>query len=79
MPLLNNIQMSRLSRSVPERRDSILTRFIFQVNVDNVEEAAQEVGVRSIPLFVFFKHGSEVYRVEGASEQKIRDGIAQHA
>jgi len=49
------------------------------VNVDDLGEISQQVGVRTIPLFVFFKNGAEVYRVEGASEAKIREGIAQHA
>lgn len=40
------------------------------VDVDKVEQVAQELGVQGIPTFVFFKNGKEVNRITGAVTKK---------
>lgn len=40
------------------------------VDVDQVEQVAQSLGVQGIPTFVFFKNGKEVNRITGAVTKK---------
>ena len=51
-----------------------------KVDVDANAEAAQAAGIQCMPTFKFYKGGKEIEgsKVEGASEAKIRDGIANH-
>ena len=47
--------------------------------VDAVEnaEVAEECGIQSMPTFQFYKSGAKVHEFSGASEDKIKEAIAQ--
>lgn len=50
-----------------------------KLNVDENPRTAQEVGVRGIPLIVFFKDGTETGRVVGAvPRQQLESAIRQY-
>lgn len=42
------------------------------VNIDKAREVAESVGVRSVPMFLFFKSEKEFDRLLGANEAKLR-------
>merc|ERR1712013_317413 len=48
-------------------------------DVDQAAEIAQEVKINCMPTFIVYKGGAEVDRMEGASEQGIRDICNKHA
>ena len=47
-------------------------------DVDAAAEVAQAVGIQCMPTFKVFKNGAEVGKLEGASEQGIKDLVNQH-
>ena len=50
----------------------------FKVNVDDLGEVAMEQGIQCMPTFIFYKNGQQLDRVEGASEDAVRQFIAKH-
>ena len=48
-----------------------------KVDVDNNGEAAQAAGISCMPTFKVYKNGTEVDKLEGASEQGIKDMCAK--
>lgn len=55
------------------------TNVVFlKVDVDELSELAAEHDVRAMPTFLFLKNGSKVHEVVGASESKIKEGVAKH-
>ena len=48
-------------------------------DVDQAKDIAAQVGISCMPTFIVFKDGAEVDRMEGASEQGIRDICSKHA
>ncbi|ORZ17912.1 thioredoxin [Absidia repens] len=48
-----------------------------KVDVDDVPDVAAEVGVRAMPTFMFFKNGSKVGEVVGASLPNIVNKIKE--
>ena len=51
---------------------------IGKVNVDDLAEVTEEQGIACMPTFIFYKHGAQLGRVEGASEAAVREMIAKH-
>merc|ERR1712227_224938 len=51
---------------------------LVKVDVDKNAETAEAVGISCMPTFLIFKDGEQVDKLEGASEQGIRDLIAKH-
>ena len=49
-----------------------------KVDVDANSAAAQAAGIQCMPTFKIYKDGAEVGKLEGASEQGIKDLINQH-
>ena len=51
-----------------------------KINVDQNEmsDVCQELGVSSIPLFVFFKDGAKVDSLTGANETKLKELLSTH-
>lgn len=47
----------------------------FKVDVDAVDDVAQELGVRAMPTFMFFKGGEKVTEVVGADIKAIEKSV----
>lgn len=43
----------------------------YKCNVDETEDLPEEMKIKSIPTFVFFKHGEEYCRITGAVQRSI--------
>ena len=50
----------------------------FKVDVDEAPDVAQELGIRAMPTFLFFKNGEKVGEVVGANARAIEAAIKQH-
>ena len=50
-----------------------------KVDVDNLGELAQELGVTSMPTFLFFRSGEIIDTMRGADEAGLRALVAEHA
>ncbi|GBG32607.1 Thioredoxin [Hondaea fermentalgiana] len=49
-----------------------------EIDVDELDEVSADVKVSAMPTFVVFKNGSEVDRLMGAHEDKLRALVAKH-
>ncbi|KIW60318.1 thioredoxin [Exophiala xenobiotica] len=60
----------------PEFKDKVA---FYKIDVDEVPDIAQELGVRAMPTFMLFKNGEKVGEVVGANkkalEQAIKDNL----
>ncbi|KAJ9602888.1 thioredoxin trx1 [Cladophialophora chaetospira] len=50
----------------------------YKVDVDEVPDVAQELSVRAMPTFMFFKNGEKVDEVVGANSRAIEAAIKKH-
>ena len=50
----------------------------YKVDVDEVPDLAQELGIRAMPTFVIFKNGEKVDEVVGANPKAIEAAILKH-
>lgn len=51
--------------------ENIDTIDFYKIDVDEVEDVAQEVGIRAMPTFMIFKDGEKVNELVGAHPQKL--------
>jgi thioredoxin 1 len=51
--------------------------YFAKVDVDEVQDLAQELGVRAMPTFQFFKGGEKVDELVGASPQALESALAK--
>ncbi|WFD18065.1 hypothetical protein MCAP1_000277 [Malassezia caprae] len=51
----------------------------YKVDVDEQSQIAQEVGIRAMPTFVFFKDGQKIDTIVGADPAKLQAAITQHS
>lgn len=51
----------------------------YKVDVDDVAEVAQELGVRAMPTFYFFKNGEKVEESVGANPSALRNKLQKYA
>ncbi|KAL1954378.1 hypothetical protein VTO42DRAFT_1244 [Malbranchea cinnamomea] len=51
----------------------------YKVDVDEVPDVAQELGVRAMPTFIFFKDGQKVDEVLGAVPPAIEAAVKKHS
>lgn len=49
----------------------------YKLDVDDVEDVAQEVGIRAMPTFMVFKNGERVDELIGAEPKKLGAMIAK--
>lgn len=47
----------------------------YKLDVDDVPDVAQELGVRAMPTFIFFKDGEKVDEVVGANPTKLKSTV----
>ena len=63
--------------------DALSSEFTYMqfylVDVDEGDQVAQAYDIEHMPTFVMFKNGSEIDRMQGASEQALREFIQKHA
>lgn len=50
----------------------------YKIDVDEVSDVAQELGIRAMPTFMLFKNGEKVDEVVGANEGALRAAIEKH-
>ncbi len=50
----------------------------YKLDVDEVPDVAQELGVRAMPTFLVFKNGDKVGEVVGANERALVAAIEKH-
>ncbi|CZR64771.1 probable thioredoxin [Phialocephala subalpina] len=50
-----------------------------KVDVDEVPDVAQELGIRAMPTFIVFKDGEKVKEVVGANPKALQAAIAEFA
>jgi thioredoxin 1 len=50
----------------------------YKLDVDEVPDAAQELGIRAMPTFVLFKDGEKVGEVVGANPKALEAAIEKH-
>ena len=50
----------------------------YKLDVDEVPDVAQELGIRAMPTFVFFKGGERLDEVVGANPKAIEAGIKKY-
>lgn len=50
-----------------------------KVDVDDVPDVAQEIGVRAMPTFIIFKNGEKVEEVVGANPTALKAAIEKVA
>ena len=51
---------------------------VIKVDVDENEETAGACGISAMPTFQYYKSAVKVHEFSGASEEKIKEGIAAH-
>lgn len=68
----------RIAPAIQKMSEEHTNVVFLKVDVDEVQQLAAEQGVSAMPTFFFFKNGSKVHEVVGASEAKIKEGIAKH-
>lgn len=50
----------------------------YKIDVDEVPDVAQELGIRAMPTFVLFKDGEKFTEVVGANPAALEAAIKQH-
>ncbi|KAF1347952.1 thioredoxin [Delphinella strobiligena] len=64
-------QVVKFSDTYPNAR-------FYKVDVDEVPDVAQELGIRAMPTFVLFKNGEKVAEVVGANPKALETAIQQN-
>jgi len=50
----------------------------YKIDVDELPDVSQELGIRAMPTFLFFKNGKKVTEVVGANPGAIEAAIKKH-
>lgn len=64
---------------LPRFSDLYPSAYFIKVDVDDVPDVAQEVGVRAMPTFIIFKNGEKVGEVVGANPPALKAAIEKVA
>lgn len=62
------IALSRFSNTYPTAR-------FYKLDVDEVPDVAQDLGIRAMPTFLLFKNGEKVAEVVGANPKALEAAI----
>jgi len=57
--------------------DTYTNARFYKLDVDEVPEVAQELGIRAMPTFILFKNGEKVKEVVGANPKALEAAIQQ--
>lgn len=68
--------ISPVFEKLSERADYSGIEF-YKVDVDEVEDVAQEVGIRAMPTFIVYKNGEIVDQLVGADPSKLEQLFAK--
>jgi len=49
----------------------------YKFDVDKTPELAQELGIKAMPTFIFFKDGEEVKKIVGGDKKKIDEAVKE--
>ncbi|CDS10623.1 hypothetical protein LRAMOSA11109 [Lichtheimia ramosa] len=49
----------------------------YKVDVDDVADVSQEVGIRAMPTFILYKNGEKFDEVVGADPNRLKDAISR--
>lgn len=69
--LARRLLLFQCDNDSPERQS-------LQVNVDNADDICNELGIESMPTFVFAKNGTIVAKLEGADPNQLRKLVEKH-
>ncbi|ORY18290.1 thioredoxin [Clohesyomyces aquaticus] len=58
--------------------DTYPTARFYKLDVDEVPDVAQELGIRAMPTFLLFKDGEKVSEVVGANPKALEAAIKKH-
>ena len=50
----------------------------YKIDVDEVPDVAQELGIRAMPTFILFKDGEKIGEVVGANAKALQAAIEKH-
>ena len=50
----------------------------YKIDVDEVPDVAQELGIRAMPTFLLYKDGEKVEEIVGANEKAIRAAVDKY-
>ncbi|KAF2750191.1 thioredoxin [Sporormia fimetaria CBS 119925] len=67
-----------IAPQVVKLSDKYPTAKFYKIDVDEVPDVAQELGVRAMPTFYFFKNGDKVAEVVGANPKALEAAIEQN-
>lgn len=57
--------------------DTFTNAHFVKIDVDEVPDVAQELGIRAMPTFVIFKDGEKVQEVVGANPKALEAAIQE--
>jgi thioredoxin 1 len=68
---------------LPNTRDRFAKKYpharFYKIDVDEVPDVAQELGIRAMPTFLLFKDGEKVGEVVGANPKALEAAISSNA
>lgn len=67
-----------ISPKVAEFSDKYPAVKFYKIDVDEVPDVAQELGIRAMPTFLLFKNGEKVGEVVGANARAIEAAITKN-
>jgi len=64
-----------ISPQVEKYSDEFADAHFIKIDVDELPDLAQELGIRAMPTFIIFKNGEKVGEVVGANPPAIKNAI----
>lgn len=85
----NNVLRAARVQSLQKNAEQLLTSYFrfsdtypnarfYKLDVDEVPDVAQELGIRAMPTFLLFKNGEKIGEVVGANPKALEAAIQQH-